>query len=238
MVDPHFIYLGDTSFLVRLGDEISEEINRIVRALVLSLEKEPIEGIVEVVPTYRSVMIDFEPTLLHPKRLAELLDERIKKLSEVKLPPPRIIEVPTVYGGKFGPDIEFVAKYNNLTVDEVIELHSKPNYLVYMLGFAPGFTYLGGLDERLWTPRLKNPRTKVPAGSVGIGGKQTGVYAIETPGGWRIIGRTYLKIYDPQRDPPVMVRVGDYLKFVPITEEEFFKNYKGEVDYPEEVTEE
>ena len=131
----------------------------------------------------------------------------------------KIVEIPVIYGGKYGPDIEFVASYNGLSVDDVIELHTKPLYRVYMLGFLPGFAYLGGMDERIATPRLENPRKRVPSGSVGIAGKQTGWYAIESPGGWRIIGRTPLRTFNPSKEPPSIVLPGDYVKFKAIDED-------------------
>ncbi|HHY76979.1 MAG TPA: 5-oxoprolinase subunit PxpB, partial [Clostridiales bacterium] len=135
--------------------------------------------------------------------------------------PAKVVEIPTIYGGEYGPDIEFVAQHNNLTVDEVIEIHSSRNYLIYMLGFTPGFPYLGGMSEKIETPRLKTPRTKIPAGSVGIAGKQTGIYPIDSPGGWQLIGRTPVKLYDPLADPPVLLNAGDYVRFVPIDEKEY-----------------
>ena len=138
----------------------------------------------------------------------------------------RVVEIPVAYGGEFGPDIGFVAEYNGLTVEEVVEIHSKPLYRVYMLGFVPGFAYLGGMDERITTPRLEKPRLKVPAGSVGIAGKQTGWYAIESPGGWRLIGRTPLKTFNPMESPPSLVLPGDYVRFKPISEEEFWRIHR------------
>ena len=141
----------------------------------------------------------------------------------------KIFEIPTTYGGEYGPDIEFVAQHNNLTIEEVIDIHTSTNYLIYMLGFTPGFTYLGGLDKRIETPRLENPRTKIPAGSTGIAGKQTGIYPIESPGGWQLIGRTPVKLYDPFNDPPVILSAGDYVRFVRIDEEEFLR-IKNEVE--------
>ena len=134
-----------------------------------------------------------------------------------------ITEIPVCYGGVFGPDIENVAKLAGLTVEEVIKIHSQEDYLIYMLGFLPGFTYLGGLDERIHTPRLANPRIKIPAGSVGIGGSQTGIYPLDSPGGWQLIGKTPVKTYDPLREPPILFEAGQYIRFVPVTEDEYYK---------------
>ncbi len=237
MTYPKFLPMGDRAFLIRFGEEISEELNKKVRSLAILLSKNPIAGIEELVPTYRSLMACYNPLKISPEDLEKALRDLVDKIGEVELPEPRIIEVPTVYGGKYGPDLEFVAKYHGLTPEEVIEIHANKDYLVYMLGFTPGFTFLGGLDERLHTPRLSTPRKKVPAGSVGIGGKQTGVYAITSPGGWRLIGRTYIKIYDPDRDPPILVKAGDYMRFIPIDEEEFLANWKGELEFADPIEE-
>ncbi|MBC7331226.1 MAG: 5-oxoprolinase subunit PxpB [Synergistetes bacterium] len=229
--------MGDKAFLVRFGDEISEELNKKVRALALLIDRERLTGVEELVPTYRSLMICYNPIKISPKELEKALRELVERIEDVELPEPRVIEVPTVYGGKYGPDLEFVARYHGLKPEDVVELHANKEYLVYMLGFTPGFTFLGGLDERLHTPRLSTPRKKVPAGSVGIGGKQTGVYAVNSPGGWRLIGRTYLKIYDPKRNPPILVKAGDYMKFIPIGEDEFLANWNGPLDFAEPVEE-
>ena len=137
------------------------------------------------------------------------------------IPNPRIINFPTVYGGHFGPDLDYVAQHNGLTAEDVIKLHSNTNYLVYMLGFAPGFPYLGGMSDKIATPRLETPRTVIPAGSVGIADLQTGIYPSATPGGWRLIGRTPLKLFDESRQPPVLVEPGDYIKFIAINQAEY-----------------
>ena len=133
----------------------------------------------------------------------------------------RLIEIPTIYGGEYGPDIEFVAEHANLSKDDVIKIHSGTDYLVYMMGFIPGFTYLGGLDERIATPRLKSPRLKIDAGSVGIAANQTGMYPLESPGGWQLIGRTPLKLFDDTKEPPVFIQAGDYIRYVPIDQKEY-----------------
>jgi KipI family sensor histidine kinase inhibitor len=139
-----------------------------------------------------------------------------------------MVEILTLYGGEFGPDLPFVAEHNGLSINEVIRFHSGTIYPVYMLGFSPGFVYLGGLPEEIATPRLPTPRTLVPTGSVAMAGRQTGVYPIATPGGWRLIGRTPLKLFDPQRDPPTLLRVGDQVRFVPMSEEEYWARLERE----------
>ena len=135
----------------------------------------------------------------------------------------RIFEIPVCYGGEYGPDIANIAEHAGLSEEEVIRVHSSRDYLIYMLGFLPGFTYLGGLDERLHTPRLANPRIRIPAGSVGIGGSQTGIYPLDSPGGWQLMGMTPVKTYDPSREMPILVEAGDYIRFVPVDEAEYFR---------------
>lgn len=219
--EPRFLLAGDSALAIEFGDEISEEVNRRVHTLAYAMEKNPLPGLGEAVPTYRSLLIHYDPLRLSCQEVKAFVSNVLQKCKEVLLPEPRVVEVPVVYGREFGPDIEFVAEHNGLSVEEVIRLHSGVTYTVYMLGFTPGFTYLGGLPEALATPRLPTPRKLVPAGAVGIAGTQTGVYPITTPGGWRLIGRTPLKLFEPTRDPPVLLRPGDKLRFVPISEEEF-----------------
>ena len=133
----------------------------------------------------------------------------------------KVWEIPVLYGGELGPDFSYVAEHAGISGEELIRLHSEKDYLVYMLGFLPGFTYLGGLEEKLHTPRLENPRVKIPAGSVGIGGSQTGVYPVDSPGGWQLIGRTPVKMYDPEKQDPILVQAGEYIHFYPITDSEY-----------------
>ncbi len=215
---------GDRALVVRFGTEIDETTNKKVRAMRQLLEKEKIKGIDEVIPTYCTLYVFYDPFQTTPQDLIKKLTEIEGSADESQLPPPRVLKVPVAYGGECGPDLDNVAKVHNLTPDEVIKLHANKPYLVYMLGFTPGFTFCGGLDENLATPRHKDPRLKVPAGSVGIAGKQTGLYAIQSPGGWQLIGRTYMRFYDPSKTPPIPVRAGDYVEFIPVSHEEFEKN--------------
>jgi len=216
---------GDSALVIIFGDRIDEKINKKVHAVASAIEKASPDWLVEVVPTYTSVYVYYDPLKLSYRNILDAIKPFLSV--EPKEERPRIVEIPTAYGGEFGPDIEFVAKHNGLTVEEVIEIHSKPLYRVYMLGFTPGFAYLGGMNERIATPRLEKPRLKVPAGSVGIAGKQTGIYPIESPGGWRLIGRTPLRLFTPEKNPPTLLQPGDYVRFVPISEEEFWEIYKG-----------
>ncbi len=218
-----FRYLpaGDRALVVEVGNEISPEVHQKVRGLVLSLEQSLLPGICELVPTYRSVMIFYDPDIVSFNEFVAHLKQLETHVHAAELPEPRIVELPVVYGGDFGPDIKDVAEHHHLSEAEVVALHSGRDYLVYMLGFTPGFCYLGGMNKKLDTPRLETPRSRIPAGSVGIAGLQTGIYPIDSPGGWRIIGRTPQRIFDPQREPPVLIRVGDYVHFTPIVLREY-----------------
>jgi len=215
---------GDSALVIIFGNEISESVNKKVHAVANAIEKAKPEWLIEVVPTYTSIYVYYDPLKINYQEILKAVEPFLS--AEPKEEEHRVVGIPTVYGGEFGPDIEFVANYNGLTIDDVIELHSKPSYRVYMLGFTPGFAYLGGMDERIATPRLEKPRLKVPAGSVGIAGKQTGIYPLESPGGWRLIGRTPLRLFDPNKALPTLLQPGDYVKFVPIDEEEFWEIYK------------
>lgn len=219
--EPKYLLAGDKAITVEFGDEIKEEINKLVRSMSYAINNKNIKGIIEIIPTYRSISIQYNPLEITIEDLIERLKEIYANIDSIQLPPAKVIEIPTVYGGEYGPDIEFVSQHNNISTDEVIKFHTSVDYLVYMLGFTPGFTYLGGLPREIETPRLKTPRTKIPAGSTGIAGKQTGIYPIESPGGWQLIGRTPLKLYDPKRNPPIILNAGDYLRFISIGEKEY-----------------
>lgn len=220
---PRFLPGGDEALFVEFGDEISPKLNRRIRNLKLAIEKQGIPGVIETVPAYRSLLIYFEPWQVHPKELREILFRLSQQPLESELSKPRLIEIPTVYGSEYGPDLEFVASHNKLSVNEVIQIHTGTPYLIYMIGFLPGFPYLGGMSAKIAAPRLDTPRTRIPAGSVGIAGTQTGIYPAESPGGWRLIGRTPLKVFDPTRQPPALFQAGDYLKFVSVTPYEFIQ---------------
>jgi KipI family sensor histidine kinase inhibitor len=218
---PRFLPAGDRGLLVEFGAAIDPEINRKVRQIFLALEKMPIGGVTEVIPTYRSILIFYDPFQINPETLTEEIIDRENKLDKWEIPPPEITEIQVAYGGDFGPDLEFVAQHNKLTQEEVIQIHTSETYLIYMLGFTPGFPFLGGLSERIFTPRHENPRQLVPAGSVGIANNQTGIYPIDSPGGWQLIGRTPIKIYDPIGSPPILLKAGNCLRFKRISREEF-----------------
>lgn len=216
-----YLPAGDKAIVMEFGNEISKEINAKIRSVVRFLEEKHIDGIEEVLPTYRSILIMYDPIKAEYDEIVRILEDLGNKISLGEKEEIRIVEIPTLYGGEFGPDINFVAEHNNIAVDEVIKIHTGTDYLVYMLGFTPGFTYLGGMSDKIAAPRLSTPRKKIPAGSVGIAGSQTGMYPSETPGGWQLIGRTPLKLYDPLKEPPVLLNAGDYVRYVSITEDEY-----------------
>ena len=218
-----YLLAGERGLVVEFGDAVSIEINNQVRALALALEAAVIPGLVEVVPTYRSLGIEYDPSVLSFQAAERTVREVAARLDPGGLPAPKRVEIPTVYGGVYGPDLPFVAEHAGLSETEVVRLHSQAMYHVYMIGFSAGFAYLGGLPERLHTPRLPSPRVKVPRGSVAIGGSQTGAYPAETPGGWRVIGRTYVELFDPLQAIPTPMQPGDTVQFVPITEEEYIR---------------
>lgn len=218
-----YLVSGDSAITMEFGNSITDGINRKIRGVTLSIEKSNIKGIVELVPTYRSLMIHYDPILLKYEEILEILKDLEKKIDTTELPAPQVIEIPTLYGGEYGPDIGNVAKHNNLTIEEVIKIHTSQEYLIYMLGFTPGFPYLGGMNKRIATPRLESPRTKIPGGSVGIAGEQTGIYPIDSPGGWQLIGRTPLDLFLPNSEEPILLKAGNYISFTSINEDEYAK---------------
>jgi KipI family sensor histidine kinase inhibitor len=199
---------------VAFGESISVETHRRVFHLTRALEG--VRGILNLHPAYASLLVEFDPRLHDHALMEALVRERAAgEAAESHGEEARLVEIPVRYGAEFGPDLEDVARHTGLTPERVIEMHAGAEYLVYFLGFAPGFAYLGGLPDKLATPRLSAPRKRVPAGSVAIGGNQTGVYPIESPGGWRVIGHTDAKLFDPSAAEPVLLRMGDRLRFVP-----------------------
>lgn len=218
---PRYLPAGDEGLLVEFGNEIHPDIHHRVYAMARAIEDASIRGVDEIVPSYRSLLVTYDPRLISFEDITDQLKGIEKTLSGVKIPEHRRVEIPTLYGGEFGPDLDFVASHHGLPPEEVIRIHSSQDYLVYMLGFTPGFAYLGGNLEKIATPRLKKPRVEVPAGSVGIAETQTGIYPIESPGGWQIIGRTPLTLFNPLRPPHFLLQAGDIVRFIPINEEEY-----------------
>lgn len=220
MRSPRYLAAGDAALIVEFGDQIDREISQRVVALAKELTRHPIPGLVEVVPTYRSALIHYDPLRSSYDEMVEGLRSCGERMGGLRPEGSRLLEIPTTYGGEYGPDLQYVAEHNGLSVQQVVQIHSSADYYVYMLGFLPGFPYLGGLDPRIATPRLSTPRSRVAVGSVGIGGGQTGVYPVESPGGWRIIGRTAIKLFDASQDPPALLKPGDRVRFVPLSGEE------------------
>ncbi|MFP4391967.1 MAG: 5-oxoprolinase subunit PxpB [Desulfohalobiaceae bacterium] len=224
IIEPSLRYCADWGLLVHFGDRIDPEQNAWTRLVARRIAQMSMPGILEVVPAYASILIIYDPLQLDP----DSLQQNVLTCCQGQYPgdalqaEDRTVSIPVCYQGQHAPDLQEVARVHNLSVQEVIAIHCEPEYLIYMLGFAPGFPYLGGLDQRLHTPRLDTPRELVPAGSVGIAGSQTGIYPLASPGGWRIIGRTPLRLFAPEQSPPVPYYApGDKLKFYPIGQEEF-----------------
>ena len=215
--------MGDRSVLVELGDEISPSVNQKVRELFVALDHRMIEGILDLVPGYRSLLVLFNPLEIGLETLKNKIDHTAGHLDTARLPPPKTIKIPVVYGDEYGPDLEWVAEYQKITIEKVVQLHTEPLYFVYMVGFMPGFPYLGEVPDALITPRRETPRTHVPQGSVAIAQKQTGIYPVESPGGWQIIGRTPVRLFDPKQKRPSLLEMGDQVKFYAISREDMQK---------------
>lgn len=225
---PRILPSGDCAVTVEFSDSISEEVNRRIRSFYKATKKSKIKGITDVVPTFRSVLISYDPRYISYQNLCTQLKAHLNDTSSVDNKKKRIVTIPVCYEGEYGPDLKFVAEHAGLSEEEVIEIHTSRDYLVYMLGFQPGFPYLGGLDERIFTPRLSVPRVQIRAGSVGIGGEQTGLYPLASPGGWQIIGTTPVKAYNPKKHPSIPYEAGDYIRFSSITKERFQEIEKEE----------
>jgi inhibitor of KinA len=224
----NFSPLGDCAILITLGNSIDEATHKRVRAVTARLDAHPPRGIIDRVPAFASVVVHYEPLFVAGTedrspydRMVAALSELLSEMRDDTLPEPPTVDIPVCYGGELGPDLEDVAARHGMTAAQVVELHASGKYRVYMVGFMPGFAYLGGLPERLATPRRQTPRTAVPAGTVGIGGRQTGVYPLVSPGGWNLIGRTPLRMFDANREEPTLLATGDRVRFRPISAAEF-----------------
>ncbi len=215
--------LGDTAVVLELGHGVSDSTLASVRALAAALMRDPPPGVVDVVPAFVSVTVFYDPPRIgsYEQLCAELKNRATRVTGTASPIPARLVEIPVCHGGDFGPDLAQVATRCGLSADEVVALHSSVEYTVYAIGFAPGFPYLGGLPLKLHTPRRATPRTLVPAGSVGIGSGQTGIYPLATPGGWNLIGRTPRALFRLEKHPPALLHAGDRVKFKPISPEEF-----------------
>jgi inhibitor of KinA len=212
---------SDHSLLLYFGRKVTLHAHHRIRRLLHLLESEPISGVRNLRPAYCSLLVVFDPLALRHRELTAILRGHLRRLDTVRLPDPRKLQIPTCYGGEFGPDLNEVARLHGMTPAQVIELHASVTYVVYFLGFVPGFAYLGVLPEALATPRLANPRRSTPPGSVGIADNQTGVYPFATPGGWRLIGRTPIRMFRPDRNNMSFLTIGDRVCFKPISVRRF-----------------
>ncbi|MCZ0702175.1 inhibitor of KinA [Natronobacillus azotifigens] len=221
--------MGDQSILIELGNTIDLATHDIVQHVVTCLDSMDHAWIIEYIPAFTSITVIYDPVQVleieaNPFKspyhiVANIIEEQIQQIAVLETKKQRTIEIPVLYGGEYGPDISIVAEHNHLTIEEVISFHTAGEYTVYMIGFAPGFPYIGGLPKRIATPRKTTPRSVTPARSVGIAGEQTGVYSIESPGGWQVIGRTPLELFQPNDPEPTLLQTGDKIKFKSVTKE-------------------
>ena len=225
-IDP----VGDRCLMIEFGQRVDPEINRTVHAMAERLLRDPIPGVTDVVPAFTTVAIHYRPEAIAAGESADPIPyRRLERLIEAMLAQgiaatgseARTVEIPVCYGGEYGPDLDEVAAACGLTPGQVIALHGASDHMVYMLGFAPGFPYMGGLDPRLAMPRRSTPRVKIPQGTVAIAREQSAVYTLETPGGWNLIGRTPIELFTPHASSPTLLRPGDHVRFVPISRARF-----------------
>ncbi|MFJ7826332.1 5-oxoprolinase subunit PxpB [Psychrobacillus sp. NPDC096623] len=226
----HIKPLGDSALIVQLGEGISLTLNKKVKSLSAIISRTPFGGIIELVPAYNNITVYYNPFVVHNSypgstgafdKVANHIKKLALQITEEENTEKRIVEIPVCYGGEYGPDLAHVAELHRMSPEDVINIHTNSECIVYLLGFAPGFPFMGGMDERIATPRRETPRLSIPRGSVGIAGKQTGIYSLETPGGWQIIGRTPFDLFLPTESPPTLLQAGDQIHFVSITHEEY-----------------
>jgi len=205
--------LGDSALTIEFGNEISIVLNNQAVALANYFSEHSFDGLIEVVPAYASVTVFYDPQVTSFTTLGKLVEESVPSIASTK-ESPTLVEIPMKIGNDLSPDLTRVAEHSGLSETGVLDIFLSQSYRVYMLGFLPGFAYMGEVDERIAAPRLETPRTKVPTGSIGIAGKQTGVYPLESPGGWNLIGRTDLRMFDPTAEKPCLLNPGDEVRFV------------------------
>jgi|RhiMetdeSRZDD1v2_1073273.scaffolds.fasta_scaffold100482_3 inhibitor of KinA len=211
---PKIVPLGDSAVLIQLGDEIDITTNQRVHALTALINISPLVGVIETVPAYATLLVHYDPLILSFVQIKNYLRERIAQVHDNESRKRKQVEVPVRYGGEYGVDLESVARHCQLQIEDVIRIHSEKIYTVFMMGFTPGFPYMGKLDDAIIMPRLETPRTRVPAGTVAIAGSQTGIYPIDSPGGWQLIGWTPLQLFNPESESPFLFSPGDEVKFI------------------------
>ncbi|MGI2328559.1 5-oxoprolinase subunit PxpB [Planococcus sp. YIM B11945] len=217
----NFSPLSDQAIVIEVGTEINDDTQSQVKRIAALLEAHPPAWMIEAIPAFTTIAVFYSPVIATYDTVQKELEELLTKTSEASDVETRTIEIPVCYGGEFGPDLEFVAEHNGLTPEEVITIHTGGTYTVHMIGFAPGFPFIGGMSEKIAAPRRSSPRLRIPERTVGIAGKQTGVYPIETPGGWQLIGRTPIRLFRPEQDVPSLLRAGDQIVFRKISESEY-----------------
>lgn len=217
----HIQFASDHSLMVSFGDEISESSHRQVLRMTELLQQHLRSKVRNLHPAYSTILVSYNPLTTDGAEVERAIHHLAQQIDRVPSPEPRTKELPVCYGNESGPDLSEVAALRGLTPEDVIQIHSSADYLVYFLGFTPGFPYLGGMSERIAVPRLATPRKQVPAGSVAIGANQTGIYPVSSPGGWRIIGRTPRRLFFPEREPLTLLQMGDRVRFFPISSDQF-----------------
>lgn len=216
-----FSPLSEGAIVIEAGTEINAAVQKKIRAIAALLEEWPPVWMVEFIPAFTTVAVFYNPLAASYETAKTVLGELLEQLGEAAEAPSRTVEIPVCYGGEFGPDLDFVAEHNGLTPEQVIEIHTSGTYSVSMIGFAPGFPFISGMSEKIAAPRRDTPRLRIPERTVGIAGKQTGVYPIETPGGWQLIGRTPIRLFRPEQAIPSLLRAGDTVVFRRITEADY-----------------
>lgn len=222
-----FLQNGDTAVTVQFKNEISKEVNGYVTSLSDRMEKEGIKGVTELIPAFASLTVVYDPVVISSRKLQRKIKRLLSSVRENQKSDKVIYKIPVCYEGDFAPDMEHVISYTGLSREEIVRLHTGTDYLIYMLGFLPGFAYLGGMDSRLNTPRLASPRAEIFEGAVGIGGEQTGIYPVASPGGWQLIGKTPVKVYDKSKENPILYKAGEYIRFFSVSYEEYLQIEKA-----------
>lgn len=222
--------LGEAAVIIQCGDQLSDAVQHRVMSVCALLEKSTLPAMIEWVPSYTSVTLFYDPFISSYPQLCKILLQQLNQMKGSVQNKFRTVTIPVCYGGEWGPDLDYVASEHGLTAEDVIAIHTSGDYLVHMIGFAPGFPYLGGLSAQIATPRRATPRLRVEAGTVGIGGKQTGIYPVDTPGGWQCIGRTPLRLFRPEENVPSLLAAGDRVRFKQITMQDYLalKRKEGE----------